>query len=92
MNYSAFTDKALQIMHDAVHRAIADDAVAAKRGDPPRCGTKETKDWHSHAQGLEDELARRNVPFYTRAILGNARRCGATFAVDAAGLQPDHRR
>lgn len=63
MNYAAFTDKALQLMHDAVHRAIAADAVANKRGEPSPCETKQTRDWHDHAKALEQEMVRRNVPF-----------------------------
>ena len=63
MNYENFTDKGLQMMHDAIHKAIAADSEAMKRGEPPPCRTSETKDWRDHAEGLEDEMARRNVPF-----------------------------
>jgi hypothetical protein len=63
MNYENFTDKGLQMMHDAIHKAIAADSEAMKRGEPPPCRTSDTKDWRDHAEGLEDEMARRNVPF-----------------------------
>ena len=63
MNYSKFTDKSLQLMHDAVHKAIASDSKANKRGEPSPCRTNETKEWRDHARGLEDEMARRDVPF-----------------------------
>jgi hypothetical protein len=32
MNYENFTDKGLQMMHDAIHKAIAADSEAMKRG------------------------------------------------------------
>jgi len=35
MNYSNFTDKGLQLMHDAVHKAIASDSKAIKRVSRP---------------------------------------------------------
>jgi hypothetical protein len=63
MNYQNFTDSGLRMMHDAVHKAIAADTDAIKRGEPPPCRTSETQDWHDHAKGLEDEMARRNVVF-----------------------------
>jgi hypothetical protein len=63
MNYANFSDTGLLIMHEAVHKAIAADSKAMKRGDPPPCRTSDTKDWRDHANGLEDEMARRNVPF-----------------------------
>lgn len=63
MNYRNFTDKGLQLMHQAVHEAIALDTKAKKRGEPPPCQTNKTKDWRDHANGLEDEMARRDVPF-----------------------------
>ena len=53
----------LQLMHDAIHKAIAADSEAMKRGEPPPCRTSDTKDWRDHAEGLEDEMARRNVAF-----------------------------
>ena len=62
MNYENFTDKGLQMMHDAIHKAIAADSEAMKRGEPPPCRTSDTKDWRDHAEGL-DEMARRNVSF-----------------------------
>jgi hypothetical protein len=31
--------------------------------EPPPCRTSDTKDWRDHAEELEDEMARRNVPF-----------------------------
>jgi hypothetical protein len=63
INYKNFTDKGLQVMHGAVHEAIALDTKAKKRGEPPPCRTTETKDWQDHARGLEDEMARRDVAF-----------------------------
>jgi hypothetical protein len=44
INYKNFTDKSLQLMHDAVHEAIALDTKAKKRGEQPPCRTSETKD------------------------------------------------
>jgi hypothetical protein len=32
MNYENFTDSGLSLMHEAVHKAIAVDAAAIKRG------------------------------------------------------------
>jgi hypothetical protein len=63
MNYKNFTDKSLQLMHEAIHHAFALDTKAKKRGEQPPCRTNETKDWRDHAKGLEDEMARRDVPF-----------------------------
>ncbi len=63
MNYANFTDTGLSLMHEAVHKAIAADRDAAKRAEPLPCKTGETQDWRDHAKGLEDELARRGVPF-----------------------------
>ena len=63
MKYESFSDTGLRIMHDAVHKAIATDSEAMKRGDPQPCRTSDTKDWRDHANGLEDEMARRSVPF-----------------------------
>ena len=37
MKYENFTDTGLQMMHDAVHKAIAADSVAMKRGEPLPC-------------------------------------------------------
>ena len=69
MNYLNFTDKSLQLMHDALYKAIASDSKAIKRGEPPPCRTSETKDWRDHARSLEDEMARRDVPFIPVRIL-----------------------
>jgi hypothetical protein len=63
MKYENFTNTGLRMMHDAVHKAIAADSEAMKRGETPPCRTSDTKDWHDHAKGLEDEMARRNEPF-----------------------------
>jgi len=63
VKYENFTDTGLRMMHDAVHKAIAADSVAMKRGEPLPCRTSDTKDWRDHAEGLEDEMVRRNVPF-----------------------------
>jgi hypothetical protein len=63
MNYANFTDSSLILMHDAVHKAIAADSAAIKRGDPPPCRSSETQDWRDHASGLEDEMVKRTVPF-----------------------------
>ncbi len=63
MNYVNFTDTGLQMMHEAVHKAISADAAAMKAGNPLPCETSATQDWRDHANGLEDEMARRNVPF-----------------------------
>ena len=63
MNYKNFSDKGLQLMHNAVHEAIALDTKARKRSEPLPCRTSETRDWRDHAKGLEDEMARRDVPF-----------------------------
>jgi hypothetical protein len=63
MNYQNFTDAGLRMMHDTVHKAIAADSDAIKRGEPPPSRTSETQDWRDHAKGLEDEMARRNVAF-----------------------------
>jgi hypothetical protein len=63
INYRNFTGKGLQLLHDAVHQAIALDTKAKKRGEPPPCHTTETEDWQELAKNLEDEMARRDVPF-----------------------------
>jgi len=43
MNYRNFTDKGLQLMHQAIHEAIALDTKAKKRGEPPRAGPMRRK-------------------------------------------------
>jgi hypothetical protein len=74
MNYENFTDKSLQMMHDAIHKAIAADSEAMKRGEPPPCRTSDTKDWRDHAEGLEDEMARRNMPLIPVRLLDRSGR------------------
>ena len=52
MNYENFTDKGLQLMHDAIHKAIAADSEAMKRAshrlaEPAkrRIGVITPRDW-----------------------------------------------
>lgn len=63
MNYGNFTDTGLQMMHDAVHKAIEADKIAIGQGKEPPCRTSETLDWREHAKGLEDEMVVRGVGF-----------------------------
>jgi hypothetical protein len=61
MNYEAFTDDSLVMMHHGARGALAVDDELFSLGLEPRFRVRETPDWKSHAAGLEAEMVRRGM-------------------------------
>ena len=63
MDYRLFTNDSLQLLHDAVHKAIEADKIALRQHREPPHKTSDTKDWRDHAKGLEREMVARGINF-----------------------------
>ena len=63
MNYQAFTNDALLMMHHGARGALAVDDELNKLGQERRFRVRETPDWVEHASGLEAEMLRRGMSF-----------------------------
>lgn len=63
MNYQAFTNDSLVMMHHAAQGALAVDDELNKLGQQARFRVRETLDWVKHAADLEAEMFRRGMIF-----------------------------
>jgi hypothetical protein len=63
MNYQAFTNDALLMMHHSARGALAVDDELSQLGQEKRFRVRETPDWKEHATGLEAEMLRRSMSF-----------------------------
>jgi hypothetical protein len=63
MNYQAFTDDSLKLMHRAALGALAVDDELDKLGLEARFRVRETSDWILHTVELEAEMLRRGLSF-----------------------------
>ncbi len=63
MNYQAFTNDSLLMMHHAARGALAVDDELNELGREPRFRVRETSDWMKHAADLEAEMLRRGMTF-----------------------------
>jgi hypothetical protein len=63
MNYQAFTDEALLMMHHSARGALVADDELARLGEAPRFQVRATLNWTMHIAELEAELARRGTNF-----------------------------
>ncbi len=63
MNYQAFTNDTLLLMHHAARGALAVDDELSKLGKEGRFRVRETSDWMTHAAELEAEMFRRGMNF-----------------------------
>jgi hypothetical protein len=63
MNYQAFTNDTLLMMHHSARGALAVDDELSQLGQEKRFRVRETPDWKEHATGLEAEMLRRSMSF-----------------------------
>ena len=63
MNYQAFSNDALLMMHHGTRGALAVDDELTKLGEEHRFQVRETSDWKKHADDLEAEMSRRGMIF-----------------------------
>lgn len=63
MNYQAFSNDALLMMHHGTRGALAVDDELTKLGEEHRFRVRETSDWKKHADDLEAEMSRRGMIF-----------------------------
>jgi hypothetical protein len=63
MNYQAFSDDSLSMMHHAARGALAVDDELTKLGEEPRFRVRDTSDWKTHADDLEAEMRKRGMIF-----------------------------
>lgn len=63
MNYQAFTDDTLLLMHHAARGALVVDDELSKLGQAGKFRVRHTTDWIEHAAGLETEMRRRGMSF-----------------------------
>lgn len=63
MNYHAFTDDSLLLMHHAARGALAVDNELSRLGRQTRFRVRETAEWIRHVAVLEAELHRRGIRF-----------------------------
>ncbi|WP_076862390.1 hypothetical protein [Bradyrhizobium mercantei] len=61
MEYGAFSDASLKMMHEAVRGALQADDEFERRGDEPVFRVRTTAEWKRHAANLEDEMSRRGL-------------------------------
>jgi len=84
MNYQAFTDETLLLMHHAALGAVAVDDELNKLGRESIFRVRETPDWLGHAAGLEAEMRRRGMRF--DAIKWSEHRTSSPRRANAASL------
>jgi hypothetical protein len=63
MNYQAFSNETLMMMHHGARGALAVDDELAALGEPIRFKVRDTLDWTMHVADLETEMARRGMIF-----------------------------
>jgi hypothetical protein len=63
MNYQAFTNETLILMHAGAHGALSVDDELAKLGEELRFKVRDTLNWTLHISELETEMARRGMIF-----------------------------
>lgn len=63
MNYQAFTNETLVMMHHGALGALAVDDELTKLGAKPRFKVRDTSDWTMHIAELEMEMNRRGITF-----------------------------
>jgi hypothetical protein len=86
MNYQAFTNDALSMMHYSIRGALAVDDELTRLGTECRFRVRENADWRKHADGLEAEMSQRGMTFVPIDWLEIEAVAGSP---DAAALQPD---
>jgi hypothetical protein len=69
MNYQAFTNESLTMMHEAVRGALATDDALERDHREAIFRVRETPEWKQHAVDLEAEMVRRGMFFETIAWL-----------------------
>jgi hypothetical protein len=86
MNYQAFTNETLLMMHHGARGALAVDDELAKLGEPLRFKVRDTINWTMHIAELETEMTRRGMFFeeidWSSATSGSAPEPQETNAVD----------
>jgi hypothetical protein len=63
MNYQAFTNETLILMHSSAHGALSVDDELATLGEELRFKVRDTLNWTLHITELEAEMARRGMVF-----------------------------
>jgi hypothetical protein len=63
MNYQAFTNESLIMIHRCASGALAVDEELSRLGQAPRFRVRETPDWKKHVEDLETEMTRRGMIF-----------------------------
>ena len=63
MNYQAFTNASLTMMHEGIRGALAADDAMTAQGEETRFRIRETPDWKQHAGNLESEMLKRGMFF-----------------------------
>jgi hypothetical protein len=63
MNYQAFTNDTLLMMHHGARGALAVDDELNKLGREARFRVRQTPDWVAHASELESEMLKRGMSF-----------------------------
>jgi hypothetical protein len=63
MNYQAFTNDSLSMMHHSARGALAVDDELSGLGQETRFKVRETADWLEHVSALEAEMLRRGMSF-----------------------------
>ena len=63
MNYQAFTNETLILMHAGAHGALSVDDELATLGEELRFKVRDTLNWTLHISELETEMARRGMIF-----------------------------
>ncbi|WP_024510191.1 hypothetical protein [Bradyrhizobium sp. ARR65] len=88
MNYQAFTNDTLLMMHHGARGALAVDDELNKLGQERRFRVRETPDWIEHASALEAEMLRRGMSF--DAITWSEDHASAAKLTDLPGRTDDH--
>jgi hypothetical protein len=63
MNYQAFTNSSLALMHEGLRGALDADDLRASQNRALPFRVRETPDWKLHAAELEFEMLRRGIIF-----------------------------
>jgi hypothetical protein len=63
MNYQAFTNETLIMMHHGARGALAVDDELTKLNEEPRFKVRDTLNWTMHITELEAEMTRRGMTF-----------------------------
>jgi hypothetical protein len=63
MNYQAFTNETLLMMHHGARGALTVDDELARLGEELRFRVRDTLNWTMHIAELENEMARRGMTF-----------------------------